>query len=214
MGRRSPSQSFEPGSGPRRVHRRRLREFPDKDFSATPATKLAWWVLSNAVFRSWWLPRSARPAMLRAFGARVGQRVEIREQVYIHFPWNLSIGDDVWIGRGVEIYNHAQVSIESDVCISQQCILSSSGHDPNSTSLRYRHRPVSVAGGTWLTSRCIVLPGSFGDPDETVLPNTVVRPERNESLAQDSRGQLRGRVLRSTPAEQALPPLPISQGLK
>lgn len=128
-----------------------------------------WWVVLNTAFRAWWFPRRLRPSILRAFGANVGSGVQIRHRVDIYWPWKLSIGDHVWIGVDTMIINHEQVNIGSNVCISQRSVVCSSGHDPKSPGLNYRHSQVRIEDGAWVTLGCAVLPGSVV-PENLVLP--------------------------------------------
>lgn len=152
-------------------------------FSAPPksrrerASLVSWFVMSNLLFRRWFFPRSMRPPLLRVWGARIGTNVLIRENVYIHMPWHLEVGDNSQIGRASEIYNHVPVRIGKDVCISQYCLISSSGHDPLSISLQYRHRQVAIEDGAWLTLGTTVCPGSKVPQNLVTKPGAVISPK-------------------------------------
>jgi putative colanic acid biosynthesis acetyltransferase WcaF len=100
-----------------------------------------------------------RVAMLRIFGAQIGTNVIIRNRSRIHFPWNLEIGDDCWIGDGVWFINHERITLGSNICISQRTIICSGGHDYRSASLEYAHKPVLIKSGAWVCLDAKVLPG-------------------------------------------------------
>src|SRR5687767_13826142 len=85
--------------------------------------RVAWYV-TNAFFFASCLPFGRlKVALLRLFGARVGQGVVIKPRVNIKYPWLLEIGSHVWIGEGVWIDNLATVTIGDHVCISQGAML-------------------------------------------------------------------------------------------
>lgn len=149
--------------------------FALRDFTSTATSQerlrfAVWAAFSHGVFQRWWLPRRFRPAILRTFGATVGRRAVIRHAIDIHMPWNLRAGDDVWIGVGVVMINHEPVVLGHDVCISQQAMLCTSGHDPHSGSFAFRHRPIWIGNHVWITARATVYPGT------TIPSGSVVRP--------------------------------------
>ena len=150
-----------------------------------------WWLISNLIFSNPFTPSSFRPTILRIFGATVGTGVIIRRGVRVHFPWNLEIGDNSWIGEEVWFINHEKVTIGSDVCISQRSIICSGGHDYRSASLEYAHKPITIKDGAWVCLDAKVLPGvtigecsvvSAGEivrkslPDYSMLVGGQVRP--------------------------------------
>ena len=121
----------------------------------------------------------------------MGTGVSIRRGVRVHFPWNLEIGDQCWIGEEVWFMNHEKVTIGSNVCISQRSIICSGGHDYRSSSLEYAHKPVKIKDGAWVCLDAKVLPGvtigecsvvSAGEiarkslPDYSMLVGGQVRP--------------------------------------
>ena len=65
----------------------------------------AWVLVQHLVFVKWWFPARLRPAVLRAFGARVGEGVVVRSRVRVHWPWKLEVGDHCWIGEGAWVLN-------------------------------------------------------------------------------------------------------------
>lgn len=110
----------------------------------------------------------------------MGRGVIIRRGIRVHFPWNLEIGDDSWIGEEVWFINHEKVIIGSDVCISQRSIICSGSHDYQSASLEYKHKPVEIKQGAWVCLDAKVLPGvtigecsvvSAGEIAQQSLPN-------------------------------------------
>ena len=150
-----------------------------------------WVLVQNLVFKTAFLPSVIRPLLLRLFGASIGRRVFIRRGVKVHFPWNLEIGDDCWIGEEVWFINHEKIRIGSNVCISQRSIICSGGHDYRSATLEYAHKPIEIKDGVWICLDAKVLPGvtigecsvvSAGEvvrksvPDFSMLVGGLIRP--------------------------------------
>jgi putative colanic acid biosynthesis acetyltransferase WcaF len=150
-----------------------------------------WFFIQHVIFKSAFVPSSLRPLVLRFFGASVGRGVLIRRGVRVHFPWNLEIGDNCWIGEEVWFINHEKVVLGSNVCISQRSIICSGGHDYRSASLEYAHKPVVIKDGAWVCLDAKVLPGvtigecsvvSAGEvvrkslPDYSILVDGQIRP--------------------------------------
>lgn len=130
-------------------------------------------------------PSALRVPLLRAFGAKIGERVVIRSHVNITFPWRLKMGDDVWVGEEVLILSLAQVSIESDVCISQRAFLCTGSHNFRAEHFDLITRPITVRGRSWVAAQAFVAPGvEIGEGSmvaagsvvsENVPPKTLVR---------------------------------------
>lgn len=133
-----------------------------------------WFAALNLLFVRWWLPRGLRPALLRAFGARVGERVLIRHNVRVQWPWKLEIGDDVWIGEGAWLLNLEPIVIEDDVCISQEAFLCTGSHDHRSPTFEFDNAPITVGRGAWIAARATVLRGVTIAPGRVVPAGTVV----------------------------------------
>ncbi len=153
---------------------RTLKKFKsERDFNLI--TISGWWLISNLIFVNAFMPSFVRSLILRIFGATVGTGVSIRRGVRIHFPWNLEIGDDCWIGEEVWLINHEKIKIGSNVCISQRSIICSSGHDYRSASLGYAHRPIEIKDGAWICLDAKVLPGVTIGECSVISAGEIVR---------------------------------------
>jgi len=137
-----------------------LRRFIGSKYGFKVRVKIVvWFLLQHIFFKSAFFPSSLRGFTLKFFGASIGHRVFIRRGVKVHFPWNLEIADDCWIGEEVWFINQEKIRIGSNVCISQRSIICSGGHDYRSASLEYAHRPIEIKDGAWICLDATVLPG-------------------------------------------------------
>jgi putative colanic acid biosynthesis acetyltransferase WcaF len=130
------------------------------DRGASPLKEAAWILVKWIFFLTplpW--PSALRCALLRAFGASVGNGVVIRSNVNVTFPWRLTIGSDVWIGEEVLVLSLASVTIESNVCISQRAFLCTGSHDFGKETFDLIAKPIVVREGSWISAMAFVGPG-------------------------------------------------------
>src|ERR1700750_1439806 len=130
-----------------------LSRFDNSDFDrGAPRWKEALWVVTRCLFFQnplpW--PSALRAGLLRAFGARIGAGPVIRANVNISHPWRLALGDHGWIGGDVGIVSLAQVTIGSNVCISQRAYLCTGSHDFRREDFKLKVAPITVRDGSWI----------------------------------------------------------------
>jgi putative colanic acid biosynthesis acetyltransferase WcaF len=150
------------------------------------AAQALWVAVSTLVFTQVWCPNRLRCAILRWFGAQIGEGVLIRHAVTVQWPWKLSIGDNSWIGTGTELYNIDPVVIGSDVCISQHAYLCTGSHDRWSSTFEFDNGPIVIDDGAWLCARTTVLRGVTIGANSIIAatslvthdvpPDSIVRP--------------------------------------
>jgi putative colanic acid biosynthesis acetyltransferase WcaF len=139
--------------------------------------QLLWRVVEQLlVTNSLQLSSRVRIAALRAFGAEIGANCIVRPRLRVRFPWNLTMGNDCWIGEGVWISNRSHVHIGNDVVISQESFLTTGSHDARRT-MDVRSEPIHIEDGVWITSRCIVLMGTVLRKSCLLKPGTIAQGE-------------------------------------
>lgn len=119
----------------------------------------AWFATMNLLFSRWWCPLAWRPAILKAFGAKVGDGVVIRHRVRVLWPWKLVLGDHTWVGEGAWLLNLENITIGSNVCLSQDVFLCTGSHDRRSPTFEYANGPIKVDDEAWLATQVLVLRG-------------------------------------------------------
>ena len=119
-------------------------------------------------------PSGLRVALLRIFGAKIGERVVVRANVNVTYPWRLTIGDDVWLGEETLILSLAPVVIESNVCISQRAFLCTGSHDFRSPGFSLVTKSITVRLGSWIAAQAFVGPGVEIGEGSMVCAGSVV----------------------------------------
>ncbi len=105
-----------------------------------------------------------RIALLRLFGASIGEGCRVNCGVRVWEPWNLVMGNYAVLGDSVEVYNLARIDIGSNSVISQKTYLCSATHDYTDTSFPLYSKPIFIGSSVWIASGAFVGPGvTLGD---------------------------------------------------
>ena len=83
--------------------------------------------------------------LLRIFGAKVGNDVNIYPSAHIYYPWNLEIGDDSSIGEWALVYNLGKIKIGDRTTVSQRVHLCAGTHDYRRPNLPLLKLPILLA---------------------------------------------------------------------
>jgi putative colanic acid biosynthesis acetyltransferase WcaF len=97
--------------------------------------------------------------LLRRFGATVGRGVLIKPGVHIKYPWRLTVGDHCWIGERAWIDNMEDVTLGSNVVVSQGAYLCTGNHDWSDPVMPLAPRPIVIEDGAWVGAFAKVGPG-------------------------------------------------------
>lgn len=121
---------------------------------------LLWWFVQAIAFPlTLHNTHGIRRALLRLFGAKIGQGVVIRPTARFTYPWKVEIGDYSWIGDDVVFYSLDRIEIGSHCVISQKCYLCTGSHDFEDRTFGLKTAPIVVGNGAWIASDCFVAPG-------------------------------------------------------
>lgn len=134
-----------------------------------------WYLVKCGFFLSplpW--PTKFKCMLLRLFGAKVGQGVNIKPRVNIHLPWKLELGDWCWIGEEAFILNFEPVKIGAHACVSQRVFLCTGNHDYRDPAFPFRNQPITVGDGAWVGAQVFVAPGVTVGDHAIVTAGSVV----------------------------------------
>ncbi|MVN77247.1 colanic acid biosynthesis acetyltransferase WcaF [Hymenobacter sp. HMF4947] len=152
-----------------------LSKFSVGTYRAGPTMKvLAWYLINYYVLDSslpW--PYGFKRFLLILFGAKVGKGLVIKQKVRIKNPWRLVIGDNCWLGESVWIDNLVEVSIGSNVSISQGAMLLTGNHDYTLESFPYRLAGITLEDGVWIGAHSVVCPGITCQSHSILTVNSV-----------------------------------------
>lgn len=123
------------------------------------------WALATPLFR--FSPRPFfgwRRFLLRLFGAKIGQGVNVYSSAIITMPWNLEIQEWASVGERALIYNLGPISIGAGATISQQAHLCAGTHDYSDLALPLQKMPIVIGAQAWVCADAFVGPGiTVGD---------------------------------------------------
>lgn len=123
------------------------------------------WDLAAPLFRL--SPRPLwgwRRAILRAFGAQVGQGVHIYPTARITIPWNLTLGDGCAVGDHAILYALGRITLGPRATVSQYAHLCAGSHDLTHAARPLTKPPIVIGADAWIAADAFVGPGvTVGD---------------------------------------------------
>lgn len=161
-----------------------LGQFDGSDFNkgAGFIRQTLWYFVNALIVRASWNPfMGIKVMLLRAFGAKIGKGICIKNNVIVKSPWNLVVGDDCWIGEGCWIDNLDRVTIGSNVCISQGAMLLTGNHDYTVYNMPYRNAPIKIEDGAWIGAHGVVCPGVTVHRNAILTVGSVATKDLEES---------------------------------
>lgn len=126
-----------------------------------PVKRTIWYIVNICFFICPFFPFStAKIFLLRLFGATVGKGVIIKPSVNIKYPWNLSVGNHVWIGENVWIDNLGKVILGNHVCLSQGALILSGNHNYKKKTFDLIVKEIKLEEAVWIGAKSIVTGGT------------------------------------------------------
>jgi putative colanic acid biosynthesis acetyltransferase WcaF len=119
-----------------------------------------WFFINALIFKTSILPfYGIKCSLLRLFGAKIGNAVEIKPCVNVKYPWFLTIGNEVWIGENVWIDCLVPVTIGNNVCLSQGAVLLTGSHNYKKPAFDLITGAIVLEDGVWIGAGAIVNQG-------------------------------------------------------
>jgi putative colanic acid biosynthesis acetyltransferase WcaF len=140
-----------------------------------------WYLVNNFIFNSYLFPFSKlKIFLLSIFGSNIGNGVIIKPKVNIKYPWNLQLGDDVWIGELVWIDNLDLIIIGNNVTISQGALLISGSHNYKKSSFDLLIGKIILEDGVWIAAKSVVSSGVTCKTHSVLTLNSVATQDLDE----------------------------------
>jgi putative colanic acid biosynthesis acetyltransferase WcaF len=168
--------------------------------------RLLWEVVQATLFRP--TPKLVfwgwRAALLRLFGATLGEGFRIHGSVKVLMPWNLECGRNVVIGANVDLYNFAKVTIGDNAMVSQRTFLCTGSHDASDPTLPLIYQPIEIGAQAWVASEVFIGPGRRVGEGAVVAARSVVIKDIPDWMicAGHPCVPLKPRTLKETPVER------------
>lgn len=143
---------------------------------------MLWYFVNALVVRASWNPfMKMKIALLRIFGAKIGNGLVIKNNVIVKYPWRLIIGNDCWLGENCWIDNLDKVVIGNDVCISQGAMLLTGNHDYSNSNMPYRNASIRIEDGVWIGAQTTVCPGVIAHRNSILTVGSILTKDMDRN---------------------------------
>lgn len=110
----------------------------------------------------------------RIMSFNIGNRVAIHLSCRFDAKGNLAIGDHSVLNRGCRIDTRGGVFIGENVSVSEEVVILTASHDPNSISFAGKRSPVKIEKFAWIGTRAMLMPGVTIGRGAVVAAGSVV----------------------------------------
>jgi len=119
---------------------------------------------------------------------KIGREVNIGKDAVINCheddgETHLSIGNNIYIGRGLQLNAYKDVVIESNVVMADRVYISDATHNSEKLNVPIINQgtsylaPVLIKEGSWIGINCVILPGVTIGKNAIIAANSVVTKE-------------------------------------
>ena len=105
-----------------------------------------------------------------------GKRSRILGRIVVHFPQNISVGNQTTINEGVILSARAPIVIGDNVHVSYGSTLTSGGLDVGKFGENRKHiaKPIVLENGSWIGAGAKIMPGIVVGHDSVVAAGAIV----------------------------------------
>jgi putative colanic acid biosynthesis acetyltransferase WcaF len=161
----------------------RLDKFKHQNHQKKSKLTLGLWLVLGAVFiqSKFPFPIFFKKMILKLFGAKIGSNFIIKTGVIIKYPWKLHLGDNVWIGENVWIDNLDDITIHSNVCISQGALLLTGNHDYKKSDFALVTGKIIIEDGVWIGAKSVVCPNIICKKNSILTVGSILQMNTMEN---------------------------------
>ena len=117
--------------------------------------RVLWAIVYCTLFRPTpWFMHGWRTFLLRCFGAKI-KRAQFKPRVEIWSPWNLEIGEDVFIDYDVILYSAYGIKIGDRVILSKGAFLCTPTHDLREAEFPLTGGQITLGNDVWIAAQAL-----------------------------------------------------------
>jgi putative colanic acid biosynthesis acetyltransferase WcaF len=150
-------------------------EFQNPHTLSNKFGRVLWTIAFNLLYR-WTPPRLGMPwrrMILWLFGAKIGKSW-LHPSTRLWAPWQLEVGDSVYIDHGCYLYNPYPIRIHDRVIVSFGCVLCTPSHDYTQPQYPLVGDQIVIESDCWLMAEAFVCPGVHVHEGSVVAARAVV----------------------------------------
>jgi putative colanic acid biosynthesis acetyltransferase WcaF len=119
------------------------------------------WSVTWFVLAAWTPPQLNvwRRLLLSAFGAKMGERSDVKGSARVWYPPNLVMGRRTILADRVNCYNMAPIVVEEGAVVSQGAHLCAGAHNIDDSAFALVTRPITIGQDSWVAAEAFVGPG-------------------------------------------------------
>lgn len=132
-----------------------------------------------------WTPKPLnfwRNFIYRLFGAKIGKSVRIDPDAKITSPWNVEIGNNVWIGFRCILYGSGKIKIGNNVSIAHNVFFASSAHDIHKIDFPTICDDIVIEDQCWIASNVFVQKGVTMHKGSVAAAGSIVTKDIPEGM--------------------------------
>lgn len=136
--------------------------------------EITWFLINNLIFNSCFPFISIKVFLLKIFGAKIGKDVLLGKNIYIKYPKNLILGNNVWIGNFTIFDNVSKIVIKDNVCISQYTTLVASNRNFKDAQFDKVDAAILIKDNSWISSCCKIGPNAIIEENSFIKFGSII----------------------------------------
>jgi maltose O-acetyltransferase len=155
-----------------------------RNFSVSQAIKITFsqmgaslWTFVSFLIPDWMIFAKVRSFLFSLFW-KIGKNSQVQKQITLAYLGNFSAGSRLGMNRGNYFDNTGKISFGDNCIVGYRNLFITSSHPEKGKQKKDEvvySRPITIGNNVWITSNCIILPGTRIENDVIISAGSVVK---------------------------------------